>query len=231
MTEKPHRLEIDWLKTMAGALAAISSAVLLSTLGAAGTIAGAAIGSVVLSTGSALYSQGLARSRDRLARAQSTGLRRVGVSRADVEALVDEPERLPWRERLSRLPWKRIGLYAAGFFAAAVVTISAFELIAGRSVASYTGGDDSDSPTISQFVGGGSGTPEEEPTGPGEQPEDTDPDAPAPATPQPDDTSSGTPAESPSPAPETSPSPAPVPADPVVPTDQVPSAPTVAPEE
>ncbi|ANH39941.1 hypothetical protein I601_3535 [Nocardioides dokdonensis FR1436] len=232
MTEKTHRLEIDWLKTVAGALAAISSAVLLSTLGAAGTIAGAAIGSVVLSTGSAIYSQGLARSRERLARAQSTALRRVGVSRADVEALVDEPDRLPWRERLARLPWKRIGLYAAGFFLAAVVAISAFEVIAGRSVASYTGGDDNTGDTtFSKLVGGGSDTPDDEPTGPGERPEDSDPDAPAPTTPQPDDTSSGTPEESSSPAPETSTSPTPEPVDPVVPTDPVPSAPTVAPQE
>ena len=39
--ESSTRLEIDCLKAIAGALAAVASAVLLSTLGAAGTILGA----------------------------------------------------------------------------------------------------------------------------------------------------------------------------------------------
>lgn len=48
MTEGTDRkLGIDWLRTIAGALAAVSAAVLLSTLGAAGTLIGAALGSVV----------------------------------------------------------------------------------------------------------------------------------------------------------------------------------------
>lgn len=231
MTNEPARLEIDWLKVAAGALAAISSAVLLSTLGAAGTIAGAAIGSVALSTGSAFYSQGLARSRDRITRAQATALRRMGLTRAEVEAVAEEPARLAWRARLGLLPWRRIGLYAAGLFVAAVVTITAFEMIAGRSVASYTGGDDSDATTITQIVGGGSDTPEEEPVEPdepGDRPGAPDPEAPPPATPDPDDPSSEAPAASPSPAPEPSTSPAP---DPIDPSGPLSPAPSVAPQE
>jgi hypothetical protein len=80
----PPKLEIDWLKTVGGALAAVSSAVLLSTLGAAGTIIGAALGSVVVTVGGALYSQGLVRSRQRLAQAQTAALRKVGVAQAEV---------------------------------------------------------------------------------------------------------------------------------------------------
>ena len=56
MTDDTHKLEIDWLRTIGGALAAVSSAVLLSTLGAAGTIIGAALGSVIVTVGGALYS-------------------------------------------------------------------------------------------------------------------------------------------------------------------------------
>lgn len=78
------KLEIDWLKTAGGALAAVSSAVLLSTLGAAGTIIGAALGSVVVTVGGALYSQALARSRERLVQAQTAAMRKVGVAQAEV---------------------------------------------------------------------------------------------------------------------------------------------------
>src|SRR3546814_13124678 len=64
MPEEKPKLEIDWVKTLAGALAAVSSAVLLSTLGAAGTLICAALGSITLTVTSAFYSQGLAQ-RDR----------------------------------------------------------------------------------------------------------------------------------------------------------------------
>jgi hypothetical protein len=184
------KLEIDWLKTAAGAFAAVSSAILLSTLGAAGTIIGAALGSVVVTVGGALYTQALARSRQRLAQVQSVAMRKVGVAQAEVlragrrrddtqavdshlahaEEQLDEvkdelgalvhPEPEPdsgWRERFVLLPWKRIALAAAGLFAAAVVAITAFELLAGQSVSSLTGGSEKDDrPTIGQ-LGGGSG--------------------------------------------------------------------------
>lgn len=78
------RLEIDWLKTVAGALAAVSSAVILSSLGAAGTLIGAAVGSIVVSLTSSLYNTGLNRSRERVAQAQALALRRVGVAQAEV---------------------------------------------------------------------------------------------------------------------------------------------------
>lgn len=78
------RLEIDWLKTAAGALAAVSSAVILSSLGAAGTIIGAAVGSIVVSVTGSLYNTGLNRSRERVARAHATAMQRVGVAQAEV---------------------------------------------------------------------------------------------------------------------------------------------------
>lgn len=235
MTDKPPRLEIDWLKTVAGALAAVSSAVLLSTLGAAGTIIGAAIGSVVLTTGSALYSQGLARSRYRLAQAQSTALRKVGIAQAevrragrldddeaasshlehaderldeaqhDLEAVANEPATLSWGERLTLLPWKRVGLYAGGLFVVAILTITAFELIAGRTVSSYTGGDDSGGTTITRLGGDGdSDKPSQDPT---RNPDES-------TTPEPVPTPSSPPDESPSPSP-----------DPATPTDPAPTEP------
>jgi len=82
-TDEKPRLQIDWLKIVAGALAAVSSAVILSTLGVAGTIIGAAVGSVVVSLTSSIYGTSLDRSRQRV-KAQAAALAKVGVAQAEV---------------------------------------------------------------------------------------------------------------------------------------------------
>jgi len=180
-----QKLEIDWLRTAAGALAAVSSAVILSTLGAAGTLIGAALGSVVATVGSALYTQGLARSRRRLAEAQTAAMRKVGVAQAevrrasrtdsdtaadahlahaderlaeakdDLDAIAEEPEQDTWGQRLSSLPWRKVLLVAGGLFAVTVVAITAFELLAGQSVSQMTGGTSDGGGTTVGQVGGG----------------------------------------------------------------------------
>jgi hypothetical protein len=265
-SDTPQKLEIDWLKTAGGAFAAVSSALLLSTLGAAGTIIGAALGSVIVTVGGALYTQGLARSRERLAHVQTAALRKVGVAQAEVRraarrqgddeavdahlayaderlddvhedlgAIADEPTGPAWRERLVTLPWRRISLVAAGLFAAAVLAITAFELVAGESVSSITGGSDGGSgPTIGRITGGsdehtppkhekaptdGGSTPSEAPSSePSDQPTPTDE-----PTDQPTDQSTA----EPTPSPEAT-TPAPTPTAPAAPQTEVPdpAAPT-----
>lgn len=231
MTEDTgQKLGIDWLKTIAGALAAVSAAVLLSTLGAAGTIIGAAVGSVVATVGGALYSQGLARSHERMALASRAARRKVGIARAevrrasrqqgddqaidadltqaeerldeakeDLDAVAEEPVDLSWRERFVMLPWKHIALAAAGLFAVTVLTITVFELVAGQTVSSITGGTDGGGGTTITRIGGRSDpsrqpspTDQTSPTdhgteGPLQQPSDS-------TTPVPSATTSTTPA-------------------------------------
>ena len=248
--DTPPKLEIDWLKTTGGALAAVSSAVLLSTLGAAGTIIGAALGSVVATVGGALYSQGLVRSRHRLVQAQSVAMRKVGVAQAevrragrkqgdahtvdahlrhaqatlddakdDLDALSDEPVDPGWRARLALLPWKRIALVTAGLFAAAVVAITAFELVIGRTVSDLTTGSPGGGSTIGHVVGGGTGTParDQQQTPPADPASPSDAPSQAPsgepsATPSGDPSATpgteptGTPTPSVTPTPEPSPS-------------------------
>ena len=238
MTDDTHKLEIDWLRTIGGALAAVSSAVLLSTLGAAGTIIGAALGSVIVTVGGALYSQGLARSRERLLQAQTAALRKVGVAQAEVRragrtsgdgrrvdahlahaqatldrakddlgTLSDDPDRSGWRGRLAVLPWKRIFLAAAGLFAAAVVAITAFELLVGESVSSITGGSHGDGPTIGRIVGNTN-----DPVGPREDVPASDQPSPSPSgDPSPPPSEPATPSATPSDEATPSPSPAEVP--------------------
>ena len=257
MTED-SKTKIDWLKTAAGALAAVTTAVLLSTLGAAGTLIGAALGSVVVTVSSQLYAQGLSRSKQTMAKAQETALQKVGVAQAEVrragrrqddtgaveahlEAADDRldqaradleevgPERgeptASARDRLALLPWKKIGLSAAGLFLVALAAIAAFETLSGRSVSSYPGGSDKDSG--STFTGNRSSNddgndgdrkddPEQQPTEQQSDPGDTPAD-------EPSDEPSDTPSEEPSDTPTEEPSEEPTEDLPTLPTEPVPT--------
>jgi hypothetical protein len=265
MTEdSSQKLELDWLKTIAGALAAVSSAVLLSTLGAAGTLIGAALGSVIATVGGALYSQGLARSQARLAQAQSLALRRVGIAQAEVRrasrqqgddravdahlahaderlgeaqadlgGIAEEPAVPGWRERLVMLPWKRISVIAAGLFAAAVLTITAFELVAGESVSSITGGTEGGGgPTITR-IGGNSDrdTSQDEEQAPSEDDASPSDDASSEPSDQssPTDQPSDVPTDVPTDAPSESPTPAPATPTSSAPAPSLPAEPTTTP--
>lgn len=194
--EKP-RLQINWLQATGAALGATSSAVLLSTIGAAGTIIGAAVGSLFISVGGAIYTHSLRLSKRRMAMAQAAALARLhetrmahtrahagpagyhlSSTRIDLEPVGGEQEeaaaespREPWRDMLAALPWKRIALVSLGLFLVAMLIITVFELATGRSVSSYTGGSDKNSSrtTIPGLGGGGSSSgPQPSPT-PGQQ--------------------------------------------------------------
>lgn len=139
---------IDWPATFAGAGAAVTVAVLLSTLGAAGTLIGAALGSVVATISSALYKQGIESSRRRVAEVQAAALEREAAKahRHSESSEVSTGEipvpPAPAGNRWAALPWRRIAALAAVVFLIAVVVISAIELVAGESVSSITGGTD-----------------------------------------------------------------------------------------
>lgn len=251
-----RKLDIDWLTTLAGALAAVSSAVLLSTLGAAGTMIGAALGSVTLTVGGAFYRHGLTRSRERLAQGHAVARHKVAIAQAEVrrasrrpghdrrdeahlshaEASLDEAKQdletdaisaqsLSRRDRLLALPWKRISLGAAATFAVSVLAITAFELVAGQSVSSITGGSDGSGGTTISRIGGGDrdGARQQD-----EDPGPTDDDAPSQPDPseQPSDGSSPSPdapltPEEPTEDPIDPSSPAPSPTDQTTPTPQL----------
>ena len=245
--ETPEKLQIDWVRAVAGALAAVASAVLLSTLGAAGTIIGAAIGSLVVTIASTMFTQGLSTSKRKLTKAQKGAAQKVGIAQAEVlrAARTDDTEAqdshldhaddrlaearaeldeaivattpVGWRERLSRLPWKHIGLTTLALFVVSLVVITAFELLAGRSVSSLTGGSDSGDTTIGNVGGRDSGgedqqDPTDEPTGSTSPSEEVEPSegpsesiAPPPESQEPSSVDSTTPTESPTPTETTTP--------------------------
>jgi hypothetical protein len=245
-TDAPPALEIDWLKTAAGALAAVTTAVLLSTLGAVGTLIGAALGSVAATVGSALYAQGLARSRDAVLKAQETALHKVGIAQAEVrragrregveqEAHLDladerlgeakeeldeaahDPGPRSWRERFVVLPWRRIALLAAGTFVVVVLAITAFELLTGESVAQRTGGSDSQGTTIGGVTGNSDGD------GKPDKPQHSQPPSPSQT---PSESASETATETPSATPTPTPTPTPTAPTPTAPTPSPTTAPT-----
>ncbi len=82
-----ERPGINWTQVIAGALAAVTSAVVLSTLGVAGTLIGAAVGSIAASITSNVYQRGLSASRDQLA-AQAAAYSRVSQARSELDAAV-----------------------------------------------------------------------------------------------------------------------------------------------
>jgi hypothetical protein len=90
--EEDERIGINWIQVVAGALAAVSSAVLLSTLGVAGTVIGAALGSVVASVASAWYSRGIDVSRQQVA-VQAAALKRVTAARSQLDDAVSAVNR------------------------------------------------------------------------------------------------------------------------------------------
>ena len=174
-----NRLQINWVNSAGGALGAVSSAVLLSSLGAAGTLAGAAIGSLCITVGGAIYSHYLSMTKERVA-AQALAARRGGRVRERVPAgtgavpaaedrqSLEDPDRSEEAEQggfvsrlLHDLPWKRIVAISAALFGIAMLIIVAFELSTGRAVSSYTGGTSSSN--VGTSIPGWSGRGQESP--------------------------------------------------------------------
>jgi hypothetical protein len=246
----PAKLDIDWLKTAAGALAAVTTAVLLSTLGAVGTLVGAALGSVAATVGSALYAQGLSRSKNAMLKAQETALHKVGIAQAEVrragrrtgaqhdahldladerlgeareELDVVEPPPATWRERVAALGWRRVAVLAVATFAVVLVAITGFEALSGRSLSSWTGGSSSGQGTTLGGVAddaGGSGKP-----GKQDQPKPSPSGFESPSgSDTPSQTPSGTPSETPSETPSGTPTESPAPTEVPTPSSS-PSAP------
>ncbi len=196
-------IEVNWVQAMAGALAAMSSAVLLSTVGVAGTIIGAAVGSVIATVGSAVYAHYLRVSRERVAKARALafeqaarararglrastlpGLAKVGSAKArqpDISGSTPAPDAdnpARWTDAFRGLAWKRIAVVTVGVFALAMGTIVAFELAVGQPVSRLTGGSSADGPRTSLDVGGGRDSEEEQPVNaPDEQPADAPTDS------------------------------------------------------
>jgi hypothetical protein len=84
--DKP-RIELNWVQALAAPLAAVTSAVLLSTFGVAGTLIGAALGSLALTVGNAVYAYSIKATKRRVAVAQTVAAARIGLAQSRVEEM------------------------------------------------------------------------------------------------------------------------------------------------
>jgi uncharacterized membrane protein YgcG len=162
--EKPARLQLSPVQVAAGALAAVSSAVVLSFFGVAGTVIGAALASVVSTVGSALYSASLNRTNEGLRRARAQLATRPAAASGDAatrqlpasgdaatrelpatrELLAGlDPPRAPPRVR--RIRWPRVAAYAAAVFVLGMGIVTGIELIGQQPVSALVGGSDTSS--------------------------------------------------------------------------------------
>lgn len=237
MSEEQQRIRFDGVQMVAGALTAVTSAVLLSTVGVAGTLIGAAVGSVVGTVGNAVYSHYLALSKRRVAaakvlaeskaraagrdsrtqqtqqtqRVQQEREAREELAEADVPAEDARRGRVSWREAISGLPWRRILPVAAVVFVVALAAILVFELVSGRAVSSFTGGSDENTRTSIPGIGRtqDSDRPDRQRPGPDREPRDDQ---------DPGTTPTSEPTSSPTPTPEVTPTSDPEPTDAPEPT-------------
>lgn len=211
MSERRRFLgELSWFQVVAGALAAMTSAWIASALGVAGTIIGAAIGSLVVTITSAFYARTLDKSRVLVVRTeQGTTIERAiepgdtEIALAEIGASTDvkdaDVEDVP-----QRLHWKTIGVTSLAVLVLAFGGMGVYELATGDSY-----GVSRDNAKIGNPLGGGSSraeqkdepaaeestpTPTESATEPTPEPTETTPEptettpAPTEATPTPSPT-------------------------------------------
>lgn len=196
--EKPQGAQLSATQVAAGALAAVSSAVVASFFGLAGTLIGAALASVISTVSAALYSNSLQKTNERLrqARSQLTGkqarVEETRVQEAPAAAPVTQvlpahldPRRSPARKARPR--WTRVAVYAAAVFVLAMGIVTGVELIGQRPVSALVGGTETArTTTIGAITNASSSTEEQDegdpstPTSPTTTAPATETDAPAP---------------------------------------------------
>ncbi|MGY6657838.1 hypothetical protein ACXIZN_37330 [Amycolatopsis sp. TRM77291] len=185
-TEKQGRI----IQVTAAAMAAITAALLGSTLGVAGTVAGAGLASVITTLGGELYLRSLQRTKDAALKARVVltvpGRRKVldPAEQETVRITQSEDEEPSGRKFKPR--WAVIAGVSVVAFAVALVAITGFEGATGKTFGGGTG------TTIGKIIGGGQAqdrqdkhdtppatTPSE---APGDQPEKTPSTTPTPST-------------------------------------------------
>jgi len=149
--DQPKGLQLSATQVAAGALASVSSAVVASFFGLAGTLIGAALASVISTVSAALYSSSLQKTNEKLrtARSQLTGRQppvadtKVAPATPATPATQVLPAHLDPRRAPARRPrprWTRVAVYAAAVFLMAMGVITGIELIGQKPVSALVGG-------------------------------------------------------------------------------------------
>lgn len=241
------RLELSLVQLFAGALAAMTAAVIGSRLGVSGTVVGAALGSLVAGVAGSVYSASLQRGRQVIAKAPltvraaptvvmrtrptaslpTTGAVPPGVPPRATPA-GGEPRSEP---RLRRRAWKPALAGAAAVFVLAGLGITALELATGQSLSGREG------TTISDVGGGAAPAPQPQDDTPAEapttedEPTDESSETPSGTTETPSEMPAETPSETPTEDPTGTPTDGPSELPSESPSDEPSTPPTPEPSE
>lgn len=126
MAKKHPLADVSAIQVAAAAVAAVLAAWIASTLGVAGTLIGAAIGSISASVGTAFIRHGLETSRDIIVTHTPTGDVVEEVPADEVDPATGE--RRPW------FKWKHVLVIAVIAMAVVVAALIGFEKLTGRAV-------------------------------------------------------------------------------------------------
>lgn len=147
-TQTKPKIDLSFTQVVGGALAAMTAAFLGSRLSLAGTVAGAAVASIVAAVASNVYTASLRTTREKVqtvfrGRTADTDLR-VTVESADDTFTWSEAQpaaaRTPApRQPRRRVQWPSIVIGAVAAFALAAVVLTGLELASGQSLSGGNG--------------------------------------------------------------------------------------------
>lgn len=211
--------EVSWLQVTVSALAAVTAAWIASSLGVAGTLIGAALGSSVVTISSAFYGRTLDKGKTLIVQTASGTVVRAPVDGGDIGETFEQVEEIEGSPVTGarvvddedpgtrRLHWKTIAATTAIVLAIALGAMGTYELVTGESygvrgdnarIGNPLGGShDSkgDDPKPGDSDGDSDGTPTPRPTASATTP------APAATTPAPAATTPAPTATTPAPTP------------------------------
>ncbi|WP_156251511.1 hypothetical protein [Pseudactinotalea terrae] len=224
-------IELSFVQLVAGALAAMTSALIGSRIGVSGTVIGAAVGSLVAGVAGSVYTASLQRGRQVIARAPVALRSPTLVMRRSTAVLPTAaavPPGVPGQAVLDARPvlparrprWKPVLAAAAAMFVLAALGITALELATGQSLSGRDG------TTISQVSTGAQAQQQPLPQPPAEIPAE---DPTEEASEDPGQSPSETPTEVPTEEGEPTDEPSETPSD--IPTEEPTETPTEEPSE
>ena len=180
--EKDRSLGLSPAQVAGSALAAMSGAFFVSWAGTAGTLIGAAVGSVIATVGAATYTWSLRRTSDAAKRTAAVVKQRAlvtgtlprsvaqgplredgtdqpmsGIADADQPPSAleepDSPEGDATRGRWD-LPWGKVLLASLAVLVAGLAGVTAVEAVTGKPISSFFGRDDGTGTTVGNVVRG-----------------------------------------------------------------------------
>lgn len=136
---QPERLSLSATQVLASGLAAASATVAASYFGVAGTVIGAALGSVISVVGGAIYSYSIRQTRSRVRQGLDVAVAQRFSVRGPVSA-GQQPLSARLRSALPALHPRRLALAASGLFLLVLAATTGFELASGQPLAATVSG-------------------------------------------------------------------------------------------